>query len=233
MDLAQRSLLRKKYIYVISCDIAAAFDSVSHCQLMEAMRRFDIDPHTRRLTHNWLRGRKFQVKYRTATGEILGAPAEISAGLPQGGVLSPLLWNMFFNDIHAMLTEKREQAGWNIKRFLDLIFADDITTLAVVDTAQMSSEVACFTSETMEVVLRIRHLAMQRSKTQNLLYDPNVAPNGIFRRDDRMVVPSTKKRKMEQWQLEAAHCPSVRNATVEFDPYEETEEDILSRTIEH
>ena len=82
MGFIQRPLLRGKNIYVISYDIAAARDSVSHCQLMRALMRFKIDQRTRRLIHNWLRGREFREKFRTVYQDIVGQPANISAGLP-------------------------------------------------------------------------------------------------------------------------------------------------------
>ena len=103
----------------VSYDIAAAFDSVSHHQLVKALPEFGIDQHTRRLIHNCLRNRTFQVKYRAASGDFKGDPASISAGLPQGGVLSPLLWITFFNEIHTSLQGMRAALGLELNRFLD------------------------------------------------------------------------------------------------------------------
>ena len=156
---------------------------------------------------------------------MLGGPTPISAGLPQGGVLSPLLWILFFNTIHEDLNKWRAEAGLDLLRFLDLIFADDITTVVVADSLEMSSKLAVFSAQTMEKVLRPKHLSMQRAKTQNLLYEPRLIPMGLFRRDDRTRVPSTKKRIQEQLQREAQHSLTIGAMKLDFDPYEEMESD--------
>ena len=74
-DFAHRSLLRKKYVYMISFDVAAAFDCVPHFQLTLALRNFGVDGHSRCLIHTWLRGRFYRVKLRTATRGLYGEPA--------------------------------------------------------------------------------------------------------------------------------------------------------------
>ena len=53
-DVIHRSLHRKKHVCVVSYDIRAAFDCVSHHQLMRALPRFGVNPHIRRIIHDWL-----------------------------------------------------------------------------------------------------------------------------------------------------------------------------------
>ena len=188
---------------------------------MRALTKHGVDPYSRRLIHNWLRQRKFRVKTKTPNGDIFGPPTPISAGLPQGGVLSPLLWVLFFNTIHEDLNKLRAEAGLELLQFLDLIFADDITTVVVANTLEEISKLACFTAEAMEKVLKLRYLAIQRSKTQNILFEPNIIPKGLFRRDDRTMVPSTKKRLLEQYRSEATYSALTRDEPLDFDPYED------------
>ena len=58
-DFIHRSLNMSRYVYAVSFDVAAAFDKVPHRQLMAALENHGIDGHTRRIVHNWLRGRTF------------------------------------------------------------------------------------------------------------------------------------------------------------------------------
>ena len=157
---------------------------------------------------------------------MLRDPTPISAGLPQGGILSPLLWVLFFNTIHDDLGKLRKEAGCELRRFLDLIFADDSTTVAIADPPQASSQIANFTAQAMEKVPKLKYLATQRAKTQNLLFEPRIIPLGLFRRDDRTVAPSTKTRMREQLQREAKHGHMMNEVVLEFDPYEEPTADV-------
>ena len=65
MDYTHRALLEGRFVYLVSYDIASAFDRVPHAQLMRALEGCGIEPYTKRLIHNWLRGRSFEVKYNT------------------------------------------------------------------------------------------------------------------------------------------------------------------------
>ena len=68
MDGAHRALLGGQFVYIFSYDIAGAFDRVTHHQLMGALPMYGIDTYTRRLVHNWLAGRTFQLKLRLPAG---------------------------------------------------------------------------------------------------------------------------------------------------------------------
>ena len=59
---------------------------------------------------------------------------DINRGLPQGGVLSPMLWLMFFNEISSELDKKRRERGDGPGAFRDYKFADDLTTVITAPT---------------------------------------------------------------------------------------------------
>ena len=87
MDRVQRALLHGSLVYIVSFDIAGAFDRVSHHQLMQALPAFGVDSYTQRLIHNWSAGRSSILKLKTPTGTVYGSPTPISSGLPHGGCL--------------------------------------------------------------------------------------------------------------------------------------------------
>ena len=72
MDVTHRALIRGKFVYVVSFDIAGAFDTVSHHGLVEALKGCGIGGYTRRLIHNWIGGRTFVVKNKTPEGAFEG-----------------------------------------------------------------------------------------------------------------------------------------------------------------
>ena len=90
MDFAHRALVKRQFVHIVSYDIASAFDRVSHHQLMRATAQFGLDACTRRLLRNWLKGRSFTVQYTSPQCHFQGSRTPITAGLPQGGVLSPV-----------------------------------------------------------------------------------------------------------------------------------------------
>ena len=78
-------------MYIVSFEVAGASDGVPHHRLMKAMERFGVGAHIRRVVHGRPLGRTFQVKLKEHGGVYRSDIHEISRGLSQRGVLSPLL----------------------------------------------------------------------------------------------------------------------------------------------
>ena len=214
MDFANRALLRGENVYVISFDIAGAFDNVSHYQLTKALSQFHVDAYSHRMIHNWLRSREFSVKFRTPTGTFIGQRADISAGLPQGGVLSPLLWLLFFNDVQEQLIELRRQQNVQLTAYLDQIYADDITTIIIHKDLDPLREMAVQNVGNVRIIMGGKNLSLQDPKTYNLLMEAEILPNGIYRRGPPVSLKTTKTRLKEQYQKSAEYCRTL----LEFDP---------------
>ena len=53
-----------------------------------------------------------------------------------GGALSPFLWLMFSNGIHEELRTMRLAQGEDPRNFVDLVFADDVTTLIMMENLE-------------------------------------------------------------------------------------------------
>ena len=76
-------------------DLSKAFDTISHSNLLKKLPQYGICDKERRWFTDYLFHRSIVVSY----GNSLSSKREILARVPQGSILGPLLFILFFNDI--------------------------------------------------------------------------------------------------------------------------------------
>ena len=94
VDHIECNINRRRHVLAVSLDCSGAFDRIKFTSADEAMKRMQIPPGIRELYGNIL-------KSRTVEAELQGE-REIRVpkrGSPQGGVLSPLIWNLIMDTI--------------------------------------------------------------------------------------------------------------------------------------
>lgn len=99
---------------MLSIDLKAAFDSVWHDGLTYKLGQLGFPLYLTKLMTSYLDGRGF----RTRVGHSMSRRFEVNAGVPQGAVLSPTLFNLF---VHDMPQPRDVQLA---------LFADDTAILA-------------------------------------------------------------------------------------------------------
>ena len=214
-DAAHRALNRGRFVCLMSFDVSAAFDTVSHTHIMTTLKQFQVNGHIRRVLHGWLRGRTFQVRTRTTAGTICSAINTVSRGLPQGGVISPLLWILYFNAVPKLLRDESQRRGLPQQDFKDVIYADDVTTIIFADTLGELAERAVQTMKIMKHGMKRIGLQINEAKTQNIVLDPAVLPKGAFRRGPGTTHLGTRERRRRQYCQAAKFDKTI----VDFDPW--------------
>ena len=94
-----QSFDEKQYSCMVFCDISKAFDKVWYKGLLFKLRQNGIKGNLLAWISNYLSSRKQSVQINSASSSLLS----VSAGVPQGSVLGPLLFLVYVNDIAANL----------------------------------------------------------------------------------------------------------------------------------
>ena len=101
----------------ISLDIQKAFDKVWHAGLIYKLHNnVDLPDITRKLISNFIIDRQYSIIHNSK----ISTPFHSTAGVPQGSAMSPLIFNLYINDIPQPLRENNT---------LILQYADDLTIL--------------------------------------------------------------------------------------------------------
>jgi RNA-directed DNA polymerase len=122
---AVHGLLRRGYTDVVDADLTKYFDTIPHDQLMRSVARRIVDKDILKLIKMWL---KAPVEETDKDGrKRLTGGKRNKQGTPQGGVISPLLANLYMNRFlkHWRLTEQ----GHKLKAHV-IAYADDFVILS-------------------------------------------------------------------------------------------------------
>jgi RNA-directed DNA polymerase len=92
---AVHALLCRGYTDVVDADLSKYFDMIPHQDLMRSVARRIVDRHVLRLIKLWL-GAPVEERDADGTRRMTGGKNR-RQGTPQGGVISPLLANLYMN----------------------------------------------------------------------------------------------------------------------------------------
>ena len=143
-----REYLSQGYRAVYDADIKKFFDTISHEKLMELLRRRIVDGSVLRLIWMWL---------RAPVVEEDGSKRRPKQGTPQGGVISPLLANIYLHELDRKFHEKQGPANWAKAKLVR--YADDFVVLARFISKRLQNWIENLLEDTLE-------LRINREKTR-------------------------------------------------------------------
>ena len=93
-NVFEKAMEEKRICSTIFLGVAQAFDKVWHHRLEYKMDR-DLPKHYSQILKSYISNRHFRVKHEDSYSEL----KKISAGVPQGSVLGPILYLLYTSDI--------------------------------------------------------------------------------------------------------------------------------------
>ena len=94
-ETIHQAIDRKHFCIGVFLDIEKAFDKVWHEGLLSKLCQFGINQKLTSIIESFLQARSYQVKL----GNITSEARRIRSGVPQGAVLSPMLYNLYTADV--------------------------------------------------------------------------------------------------------------------------------------
>src|SRR5215469_5515530 len=124
-------LLGEGYTEVVDADLSKYFDTIPHCELMQCVARRIVDRDVLRLIKMWL---TVPVEERGENGKRrLTGGKDHHCGTPQGGVVSPMLANLYINRL--LKGWRNTQRGEQFRARV-VSYADDFVILSRGKAAQ-------------------------------------------------------------------------------------------------
>ena len=149
---------------VVALDMSKAFDTVHLHQLINKISSQSIPPKIIKFTANYLKGRKGFTSYQNS----LSKQQIFKTGVPQGGVLSPALFNVYTSDI------PQPPPGVHI-----VTYADDISILSSHHNYKIAEQTIQPYLEDIHDWTIANNLQLNASKSTATLFTPDPAEYSI------------------------------------------------------
>ena len=153
-----------KNVGAILMDLSKAFDCISHDLLIAKLKAYGISLNSCILIYSYLKGRRQCVKINGEQSKFL----TILAGVPQGSILGPLLFNIFINDFYFIIKNTNLHG-----------FADDHTISTASDTLEETIRILCQDANTAIDWLDKNDMIANPSKFQAILPSKTKNQNSV------------------------------------------------------
>lgn len=146
---------RRKYCAIITLDIKNAFNSAGWNFIIETLQKLNIPEYLIKIIKSYFSDRSLWFDTDVGTESV-----KITAGVPQGSVLGPLLWNVMYDGIFKLKVPEEVQI---------VGFADDV---AIIVQAQILDDVQLYANEAVRTIknwLESVNLKLAEHKTESVL----------------------------------------------------------------
>jgi hypothetical protein len=156
---------RKIFTGLLLLDVEQAFDKVPHDALILKLVKIGTPLYLTKLIQNYLTNRHFQVKINSS----LSQHTPVAAGVPQGSVLGPMLFNIFLNDIPQTIDHRISLA----------LYADDIAIISSSKDPIITKHLLERQLSSIDAYLNKWGMRLNINKSQPILFTP---PSTLKRR---------------------------------------------------
>ena len=175
----KNSLFHHSHTVVVYLDLQGAFDKVWHPGLLYKLAKIGISGRMFRWIEDYLLNRTFQVRVGNSLSDI----HPVNAGVPQGAVLSPTLFNLMLHDLP-------EKQGINI-----YTYADDITiSCSGQNLEKLRIDIQCYLTDLI-TWLHLWGMVVSVSKSSMQVFSRSRRPEIILRINNE-VLPCSKTQKI-------------------------------------
>ena len=102
----------KPYCIAVFTDISKAFDSVPLEELVDVIWASKMPTACKWVLSSFVEGRQFRVEIRDAKGNVSASEwRKLLYGTPEGSILGPILWNLFFDPLLREIAELSETSA--------------------------------------------------------------------------------------------------------------------------
>ena len=118
---------RSTSVYVAFLDASKAFDKINHWVLFKKLLNRGVPIYLVKVLCYWYQHQSMYVKW----GSTLSSKFQVTNGVRQGGVLSPLLFNVYVNELSELLN--KSGIGGNMGGIIinHMLYADDICIVSL------------------------------------------------------------------------------------------------------
>jgi hypothetical protein len=97
VERVSRNFGEKRLTVAVFLDMAKSFDTVWVANLLYKLTNLNFPSYLVKVISSYLNGRTFEAFFQAATS----TSRRMRAGVVQGGIISPVLFNLYMNDMHS------------------------------------------------------------------------------------------------------------------------------------
>ena len=172
-DKLYQAIDEKKLASVMTIDQSAAFDCVSHDNLLEKLRLYELDENSITWMKSYLENRTQFV----AIGSAISRMGVVGRGVPQGSILGPLLYSIYTNEMSECIidTNCSDETHKNTAKLFNsdctkcgslTQYADDATFITTDKLRQTNQVRLRENIENLKIFLETNELTVNADKTK-------------------------------------------------------------------
>lgn len=153
-EIKTRALQHQEFCVIVMLDIKNAFNTVRWKQINKALQMGGVNDGVRAMISSYLSDRKIVTPF--------GTKHQITCGVPQGSILGPLLWNIFYNKILQTKVEKGVEL---------IAYADDLAVLVRAKTRTDLEDKTTYNVTEIIQELKKMELCIESTKTEMVIME--------------------------------------------------------------